>query len=69
MNCCDDYGNCRQGRDCPVRIERIRRAKEELDRGERWLFLPAIRNLSLAMAVLLAMWVGGLVHEAVKTVA
>jgi hypothetical protein len=20
MNCCDDYGNCRQGRDCPVRI-------------------------------------------------
>jgi hypothetical protein len=21
MNCCDDYGNCRQGRDCPVRKE------------------------------------------------
>jgi hypothetical protein len=19
MNCCDDYGNCRQGRDCPAR--------------------------------------------------
>ena len=19
MNCCDDYGDCRQGRDCPVR--------------------------------------------------
>ena len=19
MNCCDEYGNCRQGRDCPVR--------------------------------------------------
>lgn len=19
MNCCDDYGNCNQGRDCPVR--------------------------------------------------
>lgn len=19
MNCCDDFGNCRQGRDCPVR--------------------------------------------------
>ncbi|CAB4122706.1 hypothetical protein UFOVP33_40 [uncultured Caudovirales phage] len=19
MNCCDDYGNCRQGRDCPIR--------------------------------------------------
>ena len=19
VNCCDEYGNCRQGRDCPVR--------------------------------------------------
>lgn len=19
MNCCDSYGNCRQGRDCPIR--------------------------------------------------
>ena len=19
MNCCDEYGDCRQGRDCPVR--------------------------------------------------
>ena len=22
MNCCDDYGNCNQGRDCPVRASR-----------------------------------------------
>jgi len=22
-NCCDDYGNCNQGRDCPVRVARI----------------------------------------------
>lgn len=21
MNCCDDYGNCNQGRDCPIRNE------------------------------------------------
>jgi hypothetical protein len=21
MNCCDDYGNCTQGKDCPVRTE------------------------------------------------
>ena len=22
MNCCDDYGECRQGRDCPIRIQK-----------------------------------------------
>jgi hypothetical protein len=22
MNCCDEYGNCNQGRDCPVRIQK-----------------------------------------------
>jgi len=22
MNCCDDYGNCTQGRDCPIRRQR-----------------------------------------------
>lgn len=25
MNCCDEYGECRQGRDCPVRVARIGR--------------------------------------------
>jgi hypothetical protein len=23
MNCCDDYGNCNQGRDCPVRVAKV----------------------------------------------
>lgn len=23
MNCCDEYGECRQGRDCPVRAARV----------------------------------------------
>jgi hypothetical protein len=22
MNCCDDYGQCNQGRDCPVRAKK-----------------------------------------------
>ena len=22
MNCCDEYGNCHQGRDCPIRRNR-----------------------------------------------
>jgi len=24
MNCCDEYGDCRQGRDCPARTRRVR---------------------------------------------
>ncbi len=68
MSCCCNK-NCRQGRDCPERIERVRRAKAELDRGERWLFLPVIRNLALALAVMLFIWVGSMVHDALRSVA
>ncbi len=25
MNCCDEYGDCNQGRDCPIRVARIGR--------------------------------------------
>lgn len=31
MNCCDEYNNCQQGRNCPIRKERVRQAKELLD--------------------------------------
>lgn len=24
MNCCDEFGECNQGRDCPVRKRRVR---------------------------------------------
>ena len=24
MNCCDKYGNCNQGRDCPVRVAKVK---------------------------------------------
>ena len=24
MNCCDQFGNCNQGRDCPVRVAKYR---------------------------------------------
>lgn len=28
MNCCDEYGDCRQGRDCPVRIAKYEKNKK-----------------------------------------
>ena len=24
MNCCNDFGNCTQGRDCPIRKQRMK---------------------------------------------
>ena len=35
MNCCDDYGNCNQGRDCPIRKKREHDCKlsKQLDMG------------------------------------
>ena len=28
MNCCNDYGNCDQGRDCPIRKQRAKEAND-----------------------------------------
>ena len=24
MNCCNEYGDCRQGRDCPARVAKVK---------------------------------------------
>lgn len=34
MNCCDEYGNCRQGRDCPVRT--TPELSPKIRRAARW---------------------------------
>jgi 1,4-dihydroxy-2-naphthoate octaprenyltransferase len=46
MNCCNDYGDCRQGRDCPARKAYTGPAKPIpthtdliTDKGERVIFL------------------------------
>lgn len=26
MNCCNEYGECRQGRDCPARVAKVKRS-------------------------------------------
>ena len=28
MNCCNDYGNCDQGRDCPIRKQRMKETND-----------------------------------------
>jgi hypothetical protein len=45
MNCCDDYGNCRQGRDCPIRKSRVKRE---------------IRGLAAAAGVVVMLFICGL---------
>lgn len=63
MKCCDEYccnHGCNQGRDCPVRIERIRIAKEQLDEDANlvwidWLFNAVCFVLALLGALVVVM--------------
>jgi len=47
MNCCDEYGNCNQGRDCPIR--KNRESQYPLQPAD-WQVIPWLVG---AMAVLL----------------
>lgn len=49
VNCCDEYGNCRQGRDCPVRIAHA---------SEPLFFERLLRRFSywLLVAILGVLW-------------
>ena len=47
MNCCDDYGNCRQGRDCPVRTTPSRAVYSFFIR-----FLTAVGAMAVVMFLL-----------------
>jgi hypothetical protein len=55
MNCCDEYGNCRQGRDCPVRIARASQplfSKRLLGRFFYWLFIAVFGLLWMAFVAI-----------------
>jgi hypothetical protein len=61
MNCCDEYGNCNQGRDCPVRAARVARigrkdhAREALPRSLSRVYLHHLAKWMLVfIAVLFA---------------
>jgi len=54
MNCCDEYGNCRQGRDCPVRIARSLQPSTSKRLLRRFFY-------GLLMAILGVLWLALLV--------
>lgn len=62
MSCCNN--NCRQGRDCPERVERIREAKRLLDSGERECQDHWLQLVLLVLAGCLTGWVINLIREA-----
>ena len=33
MNCCNDIGNCTQGRDCPIRKQRMKETNDAYVKG------------------------------------
>lgn len=42
MNCCDDYGNCTQGRNCPVRKKMLEEGKPQENPVVVLLILAAV---------------------------
>lgn len=69
MNCCDRPTKCKRWQDCPTRVERIRIAKRLLDQDRPRIPLILIGRLALAAAILLAVFVGSMYHNALRSVA
>lgn len=53
MSCCDEYGDCRQGRDCPARRRVINVARALAGYA---IFLLCLTSAAAAIAVWLAQW-------------
>ena len=59
MNCCDDFGNCNQGRDCPIRVARIGQRMKSADPLPPSIWREQIKRLGywVLMAVIgLTVW-------------
>lgn len=58
-NCCDDFGNCNQGRDCPVRVARVGQRMKTADPLPPSIWRDQLKRLGywMLMAVIgLTVW-------------
>ena len=56
MNCCDDFGNCTQGRNCPIRNAAIERRNQQLaadmqTQTERYVSWISDKGLGMLMCL------------------
>jgi hypothetical protein len=59
MNCCDEYGNCNQGKDCPVRVAKVGQRMKAADPLPPSIWRDQLKRLGywVLMAVLgLTVW-------------
>lgn len=52
-NCCDDFGNCNQGRDCPIRVARIGQRMKAADPLPPNIWRDKLRSLAYWLLVAL----------------
>lgn len=62
-NCCDDYGNCDQGRNCPIRHTGVARVGRKMHAPEmiiESLWRYRLKKLAywMLMAILGLLWLG-----------
>lgn len=62
-NCCDDYGNCNQGRDCPARVARVGRKMPAADPLPPSIWRDQLKRLGywMLMAIVGMLWLSFLV--------
>ena len=62
-NCCDDYGNCNQGRDCPIRVARIGQRMKAADPLPPSIWRQQLRYLAewVLMGIVGVVWLTFLV--------
>lgn len=66
MNCCDEYGNCNQGRNCPVRVAKARPTMKAADPLPPTIWRVYLRHLAkwMLLGILGLLWLGFLLAVA-----